>query len=425
MHEPERGKPARVGYLAALYPIVSHSFLLREVEGLRRSGLDVETMSVWRSPRSELLDEASRREGARTWALDGEGRAAIVWSHVRALALAPRAYGATLAKAFRSRPRDRLGLAWRAAAFRRGFALVRHCERRAIHHLHVHHASAGAEFAVLACTYGRASGRGPRSWSLSLHGPGEWYARNAIGIDRKVADAEWVACISDWTRGQAMFLSSRRHWHKLEVLRLGVPVEQFARSAPAPAPAEPLVLSLGRLVPQKGQAVLVGAIAHLRAQGRDVRCVIAGAGPLEDDLRALCEELGVADLVELPGAVPPADVPSLLERASVFCLPSFAEGLPVVLMEAMASGLPVVASRVMGIPELVEDGSTGLLVPPGREVELAAALIRVLDDAELAARLVRAGREKVRCDHDGDAAAAALARRLRRSASDAAAAAAR
>ena len=419
MRESERGTPARVGYLVALYPVVSHSFLVREVHGLRRSGLDVETMSVWRPPRSELLDEASRREDARTWALDGEGRRALVWSHVRALALAPRAYAATLVRAVRSRPRDHLGLAWRAAAFRRGFALARHCERRSIHHLHVHHASAGAELAVLACAYGRASGRGPRSWSLSLHGPGEWYRNSAIGIERKVADAEWVTCISDWTRGQAMYLSDRCHWHKLEVLRLGVPVEQFAHSAPAPP--EPLVLTLSRLVPQKGQAVLVGAIAHLRAQGRDVRCVIAGAGPLEDDLRALCEELGVSDLVELPGAVPPAGVPALLESASVFCLPSLAEGLPVVLMEAMASGVPVVATRVMGIPELVEDGSTGLLVPPGEPAALAAALTRVLDDAELRARLVRAGREKVRRDHDGDAAAAALARRLRRSASDAAA----
>jgi glycosyltransferase involved in cell wall biosynthesis len=286
--------------------------------------------------------------------------------------------------------------------------------------VHVHHASAGAELAVLACTYGRATGRGPRSWSLSLHGPGEWYVKSAVGIERKVADAAWVACISDWTRGQAMLLSDRRHWHKLQVLRLGVPVDQFARSAPAPA--EPLVVSLGRLVPEKGQAVLVGAIARLREQGRDVRCVIAGAGPLEDDLRALCGELGVADLVELPGAVPPAGVPALLENASVFCLPSLAEGLPVVLMEAMASGLPVVATRVMGIPELVEDGSTGLLVPPGREADLAAALLRVLDDEELTARLVRAGREKVRRDHDGHTAAAALAHRLRQSASDAAAA---
>ena len=422
-HEGERGTPARVGYLVALYPTVSHSFLVREVDGLRRCGLEVETMSVRRPSRSELLDEASRREDARTWALDGESRGALVRSHVRALARAPHAYGATLARALRPHPRGRLGRARRAGAFWRGFALVSHCEKRAIRHLHVHHASAGAELAVLACAYGRASGRGPRSWSLSLHGPGEWYLSGAVGIERKIADAEWVACISDWTRGQAMLLSNRRHWHKLRVLRLGVPLEQFAPSAPAPA--EPLVLSVSRLAPEKGQAVLVGAIAHLRAQGRDVRCVIAGAGPLEDDLRALCEERGVADLVELPGAVPPAGVPALLESASVFCLPSFAEGLPVVLMEAMASGVPVVASRVMGIPELVEDGTTGLLVPPGREADLAAALIRVLDDAGLRDQFVRAGREKVRRDHDGDAAAVALAGRLRESASAAAAAAAR
>ena len=97
-----------------------------------------------------------------------------------------------------------------------------------------------------------------------------------------------------------------------------------------------------------------------------------------------------------------------MRAADVFCLPSFAEGVPVVLMEAMALGVPVVTTRVMGIPELVEDGVSGLLVAPGSRGELAGALQRLIDDAQLRAALGEAARRRVEAEHDLDRSAAQL-----------------
>jgi glycosyltransferase involved in cell wall biosynthesis len=120
-----------------------------------------------------------------------------------------------------------------------------------------------------------------------------------------------------------------------------------------------------------------------------VRLTIVGDGPERGALEAQARALGVADRVAFEGAVAHQRIASYLHRADVFCLPSYAEGVPTVLMEAMASGLAVVATRVYGIPELVEDGRSGLLVPP------AEALARLAENAEMRAALGAAARDRV------------------------------
>jgi glycosyltransferase involved in cell wall biosynthesis len=136
--------------------------------------------------------------------------------------------------------------------------------------------------------------------------------------------------------------------------------------------------------------------------------VIAGEGPERDGLRALADELGLHGLVDFTGAVSQEELPGLYAEADVFCLPTLAEAVGVVNMEAMATGLPVVSSRLMGVPELVEDGSTGLLVTPGRDGELAAALRRLAEDPDLRRRLGQQGRRKVAAEFDSGREAARL-----------------
>jgi glycosyltransferase involved in cell wall biosynthesis len=156
------------------------------------------------------------------------------------------------------------------------------------------------------------------------------------------------------------------------------------------------ILSVGRAVPVKGQALLVEAVADLKRRGVEARLTIVGDGPALGDLRALAAALAVADSVSFEGAVGQEQILGYYERADVFALPSFAEGIPVVLMEAMATGLPVVSTTIAGIPELVDDGASGFLVTPGRVDELAGALERVLAaGAEERAEMGRVGRERV------------------------------
>jgi colanic acid/amylovoran biosynthesis glycosyltransferase len=189
-------------------------------------------------------------------------------------------------------------------------------------------------------------------------------------------------------------------WSKLELVRCGIDLGSFAPAPRDRGAGSFEVLCVGRLVADKGQRVLIDAIDRLRREGVDVRVTLAGDGPDRAELEERARALGVGDRIAFAGAVDPARARELYASADAFCLPSFAEGLPVVLMEAMAAGLPVVTTRIMGIPELVEHGVTGELVPPGRVDALADALSGLVDDPVRRRRYGVAGRAKVEAKHD-------------------------
>jgi glycosyltransferase involved in cell wall biosynthesis len=159
-------------------------------------------------------------------------------------------------------------------------------------------------------------------------------------------------------------------------------------------PADFLVGNVGRLALQKGQRHLIAAMPLLLERVPNAHAVIAGAGDLEDYLRDLSLEAGVADRVHVLG--PRRDVPALMHAMDVFVMPSIWEGFGLVLLEAMAAGRPIVASRVATIPEVVLDGETGLLVPAGDPVALAEALAQLAHDPENARALGESGRERLR-----------------------------
>lgn len=160
----------------------------------------------------------------------------------------------------------------------------------------------------------------------------------------------------------------------------------------------PIVLLVSRLVPRKGIEDFLDAAARLLPERPSVRFVVAGeeapGSGYSDVIRRYAARVGLSACVRFLGPRP--DVPALLAQATVSVLPSLSEGLSNVLLESMAAGAPVVATRVGGAPEVIEDGSTGLLVSPGNPGELAAAIARVLDHPELASRLAAGGRQAVR-----------------------------
>ena len=159
--------------------------------------------------------------------------------------------------------------------------------------------------------------------------------------------------------------------------------------------AEPTVVAVGRLQRPKDSITLARALGRVRAS---FSAVIVGEGPDRPRLEAEIRRLGLEQAVVLAGDR--SDVADLLTRADVFALSSTSEGLPLSILEAMAAALPVVASSVGGVPEAVEDGETGLLVPPRDPVRLAAALERLLVEPALRRRLGANGRERVR-EHFG------------------------
>ena len=185
------------------------------------------------------------------------------------------------------------------------------------------------------------------------------------------------------------------------LLENGIDLEQYGRTRTAEeakaafgTPAGRTVLgAVGRLSAEKGFDLLIRATAHLLGRGADLELWIVGAGDERDPLARLAAELGVADRVRLFGFR--SDTIDLYQAMDVFVLSSLREGLPNVLLEAMALGVPIVATRIAGIPRLVEDGENGILVDPGDFLELSGAIDRLLNDRMLRARIATAGRRTV------------------------------
>jgi glycosyltransferase involved in cell wall biosynthesis len=403
---------ARIAYLMSHYPAVSHAFVLREVEHLRATGLEVDTLSIHGAAKEELLSAGDRAAAATTASVLPTDARELVSAHVVALARAPHRYFSTLALALRTGApglRERL---WHLFYFAEAMILLRHCRRADIAHLHAQFADSATDVAMLVTHYRRGERVDgyPCTWSLAVHGSVEFYNVDRHGLTDKIEDAKFAVGISDFGRSQLMRLSNSSRWDHIYVVRCGVDLAVYEppreRSSSATS-AE--VLFVGRLLHGKGLSLLFEAVAELRQRGLDVTVTVVGDGPARAEVEAAAHSLRLSEHVRLLGSVGQDDLLARYAAADVFCLPSFAEGIPVVAMEAMAMELPVVTTRIMGIPELVEDGTHGLLVPPGRVDALTDALERLVRAPEERGRMGAAGREKVRADYD----VARSARRMR------------
>ncbi|MEU4651257.1 glycosyltransferase family 4 protein [Nocardia fluminea] len=271
---------------------------------------------------------------------------------------------------------------------------------------------AGAE-RILASTHGHEVG-----WSML---PGSRQVLRSIGEHTDV-----VTYVSKYTRGR--FASAFGPRAALEHLPPGVDPTEFR---PDPAAREelraryglgerPTVLCLSRLVPRKGQDMLIVAMTEIRERVNGAVLVIAGGGPYETRLRALAEALGVQDSVVFTGRVPSGELAAHHTIADVFAMPCRTrgagldvEGLGIVFLEASATGVPVVAGDSGGAPETVREGETGIVVH-GRSVsQISDAIVELLTDRDKAARMGAAGRAWVEQNWHWDRQGARLRELLR------------
>lgn len=405
------GPVCDVGYVVHTYPGLSHAFVLREVLGIRKAGGRVETFSVHRAGANDQLSEVDRREAARTESILPIDASRLTRIHLAALVRHPGAYVRTLAYALRQRRAGFRDSLWQLFYFAEAIVLWNGARAAGVRHLHAHLTNVAADLSWLAAVFGNHTGEGSWSWSMTVHGPTEFAAVEEFNLARKVAAADRVICISDFCRSQLMALSAPSGWQKLVVVHCGADLERYPYRGPrATDPGRLDILSVGRLVPEKGQSLLLDAVASLAAEGLDVHLTVVGDGPDAESLRA---RAGVLDpgghRFTFTGPLGQDRLPEVFAAHDVFCLPSFAEGVPVVYMEAMAVGLPVVATRIAGVPELIEDGRSGLLVAPGRADAVADALRRLAADHDLRRRLADAGRRSVEEGFDAQRLAARLA----------------
>lgn len=392
-HVPS-GHPS-LAYLISTYPTLSMIFVLREVLALRSLGFRIETASINPPERApEAMTPAEAAEARRTYCIKRHGIAGAVAASFEALVSNFPGFLRGLALAFRLAHFDLRRLFFNLMYLTEAFMVGQWMKRNRLSHLHVHLASQAASVGLFAH---HIFGFG---YSLTVHGPDEFYHARGHYLAEKIAAADFIVCISSFARSQMMLQSPYAHWQKFVVAPLGIDPEVFMPRTPNPAPDPFEILCVGRLTPAKGQHLLIDAVNELARQGRSVRLRLVGAGPDEVALRQHAARIAYPERIIFSGAVNQDRIRDYYAAADAFCLPSFAEGVPVVLMEAMAMQIPCVTSRITGIPELIRDGIDGLLVAPSDVDGLVDALAQLMDDEELRARLGKAGRARVLAEYD-------------------------
>ena len=270
--------------------------------------------------------------------------------------------------------------------------LAQQVNQQQIHHLHNHFGDSSCSVAMLAAALGGFT------FSVSLHGPYIFYDPYRWRLDEKMKRALFVSCISYFCRSQAMLFAPLEKWDRMHIVHCGVDPTLF-QVVSHNHPGQRLLYT-GRLAAAKGLPILLQSLAQLKSTHPDLVLTIIGDGADRPALEEMTIDLELTGNVKFVGYKSQAEVREAMQQTDVFVLPSFAEGVPVSLMEAMAAGVPVVTTQIAGISELVENGVSGYLVPPGDVASLADRIQTLLDNPELRSQFGAAGRAKVEKEFD-------------------------
>ncbi|WP_448603391.1 glycosyltransferase [Thermoleptolyngbya sp.] len=391
-----------IAYLVNQYPKVSHSFIRREILALEAGGTPVARFSV-RSCSGELVDPGDRAELHKTQVLLARGVSGLLTGLIQTALAHPGQFLKALAFTLNVSRRGQRGLAHHLAYLAEACILRREFALQGITHVHAHFGTNSTTVAMLCHALG-----GP-TYSFTVHGPEEFDRPEALLLPEKIRRAAAVVAISAFGKSQLMRWCEAADWRKIQVVHCGVD-EEFLTQAATPVPETPQLVCVGRLSEQKGHLLLLEAIAPLAAAGIPFKLVLVGDGELRPQVEAAIAQHSLQSHVEITGWANSAEVRQHILSARALVLPSFAEGLPVVLMEALALARPVVSTYVAGIPELVEPGRSGWLVPPGAVEELTAALREVLQaDPKTLSAMGEQGRSRVIQQHNAATEARKLA----------------
>ena len=400
--------PFEIAYLVNQYPMVSHSFIRREIHALERQGFRVRRVAMrgWNEPLADLQDQQERTQ---THFLLRHGAWGLIGPLVRTLVTSPGRFIKAASLALRTGRHANRSLAHQLAYLAEACVLRGWLKDWGVRHVHAHFGTNGTQVAMLTHALG-----GP-SYSFTVHGPEEFDKPQSLALGEKVRHAAFVVAISSFGRSQIYRWVESRYWANVHVVHCGLD-KAFHEGANRAIPIIPQLVCVGRLCEQKGQLLLIEAAGLLKAHGVPFQLVLAGDGEMRPEIEAAIARLGIDTQVRITGWISSAQVRDELLAARALVLPSFAEGLPVVIMEAMALGRPVLSTYVAGIPELVLSGECGWLFPAGDLERLTEAMAQCLRaPPEVLSRMGEAARARVLVRHDVDAEAAKLAALFRAS----------
>ena len=371
----------RVAYLFERFPSFGQTFCYREVAELERQGVDVTVFSI-RRPTDEPPQDWDEALVQRVHYVPDETE------------LVKEVEAATRGRELPDEAVRALKDWRRQSDFLRLYQAVHvglRLRQLGIGRVHAHFAGMAARTAYwLRQFFGI-------DYSITAHANDIFAPRDfVVSLDQIIRDAAAVVTVSDFSAEhlRQRFPASASRVHRVYN---GIELAEFQ---PAQFNAEPpLIVGVGRLIEKKGFADLISACRFLLERGTRFRCEIIGEGPLHESLAAHIDHSRLGNLVQLVGPLPQREIAQRLAGATLFALPCTTEAgggmdnLPTVIMEAMAAGLPVVSTPIAGVPEMVQPGVTGELVPAHDPVELANAIQRVISQPELARRLGAAGRD--------------------------------
>lgn len=390
-------EPPRVGYVLKRYPRFSETFIVTEILAHEAAGLELEIFSLY-PPNDTHFQNAISQVRAPVTYLPGESlKSEELWAALQSAAAAFPGFYPSLEAARGEQVRE----------LYQALHLALDVRARGITHLHAHFATSATAVARMAARFAGIE------YTCTMHAKDLYHESvDPVDLRRKLRDAAAVVTVSDFN---VAFLRDNYGKAADGVLRIynGLSLDSFEYRASQHRP--PGVVAVGRLIEKKGFADLIDACAIVaRRRGGDFTCRITGSGPLEAELRERIDRQGLGGTVQLVGPRPQAVVASEVRDACVFAAPCVVgnddnrDGLPTVLLEAMALGTPCVSTDVTGIPEIVRDGETGLLVPQHDPVTLAGAIERLLGDRALRVGLAARARRLIEADFDIRRNAAAI-----------------
>ncbi len=414
-----------IAYILNSFPVLSETFIVNEVLGLDSPDLQLQLFSLFLPSEVEVNREVASLRDKTFYLLPTLKPMRLITAHLSFLFRLPLRYFHTFFFALRKRSKGNslIKAFWHLTVRKKeltkqerqdlllhfvlALPLARAMQQSGIDHIHAHFADAAASFALLTSKLLRLP------YSITAHAYDIFTPQ--ANFKEKFAEAKFIVTCTQFNKRFMLEQHPAMDADKIHVVYHGINLDKFRKTKKVKTEV-PLILSVGRLVPKKGMAVLIEACRLLKAEGVPFRCRIIGEGPERPRLEMQIKLNQLIDCVELRGAVSPSEMVGHYEEASLFVLPCVVEedgnrdGIPNVIAEAMSMRLPVITSNVSAIPELVEHKVTGILVEAGDATAISTAICELLHSPIKASRMGNNGREKVERDFDAQAAFAQLKR---------------
>lgn len=377
-----------VAYIVKRYPRYSETFIVNEILAHEKAGLEVHIFALLPPQDSHFQDIIAKVRAPVTYLPAKADRASTFWERLKKAA---RWYPETW-QALSRYPNASVREVLQA------LELSLHVSRMQITHLHAHFATTSTTVAQITSAITGVP------FSFTAHAKDIFHQDNDfVALATKFEQAKRAITVSDFNYH---YLTQELSVDREKVVKIynGLDLDQFPYSSPEQR--EPMICAIGRLVEKKGFCDLITACQQLNLQGINFQCEIIGDGELKHELQQQINDLELKDIVTLKGSLPQQEIKQHLRRAAVFAAPCVVgedgnrDGLPTVLLESMALGTPCVSTDVTGIPEVILDGQTGLMVEQRNPKSLASALERLLKQTQLRVSLSQQARLLIESQFD-------------------------